>query len=45
MDLSKFQDDTIISAWTLSESEQSEHADLSMEKRTHHPSRWQCGSH
>ncbi len=37
MDLSKFQDDTIISAWMLSEYEQSEHADLSMESGD-----WSC---
>ena len=31
MDLSKFQDDTILAEWMLSETEQGEHANLSME--------------
>ena len=31
MDLSKFQDDTILAEWMLSETEQGEHTDLSME--------------
>ncbi len=31
MDLSKFQDDTILSEWTLVEAEQGEHADLPMD--------------